>query len=116
MHNEMASIGFHATGAFGSGGGYEAQQSYNALNPSTPFPLAPSFGFLGQFKKQKNKTYPGSDSANAIGLVLEDDIYSNSRINVLAGDADRIHSNRPHFNHVEDEVIIEICKIFLMKD
>ena len=63
---------------------------------------------------QRIAIYP-KKTKNA-GLVLEDDIYSNSRITVLAGDADRIHSNRPHFNHVEDEVIIEICKIFLMKD
>ena len=63
---------------------------------------------------QRIAIYP-KKTKNA-GLVLEDDIYSNSRINNLAGNVDRVHGNRPHFNHVDDEVIIEICKIFLMKD
>ena len=63
---------------------------------------------------QRIAIYP-KKTKNA-GLVLENDIYSNSRVSDLVGEADRIHSNRPHFNHVEDDVIIEICKIFLMKD
>ena len=72
MRNELADIGFHQTGAF-STGGYAEQISFNEANAATPFPLAPSFGFLGQFKNQKNKTYPGGDSANAIGLVFEEE-------------------------------------------
>ena len=50
------------------------------------------------------------------GLVLEDDIYSMSKIQILAGEVDRVHSNRPHFNNVSAQVIIDICKIFLRKD
>lgn len=50
------------------------------------------------------------------GLVIEDDIYSISKIQILVGEADRVHSNRPHFNNVSDQVIIDICKIFLRKD
>ena len=71
--NELARIGVHATGAFGSNGAYGIQQSYNAAHPSTPFPLAPSFGFLSQFRSQKNHAYADGNSANAIGLVLYDD-------------------------------------------
>ena len=49
------------------------------------------------------------------GLVFEEDVYSVPEIQALAGDADRVHSNRPHFNNVSDEKIIKICKLFLMK-
>ena len=52
--NELARIGVHQTGAFGSNGGYGVQQNYNAANANAPFPLAPSFGFLSQFRTQKN--------------------------------------------------------------
>ena len=72
MRNELADIGFHQTGAFGTGV-YAEQISFNGSNAATPFPLAPSFGFLGQFKNQKNKTLPGGVSANAIGLVFEEE-------------------------------------------
>ncbi len=70
--NELARIGFHQTGAF-STDGYAEQVTYNASNSASPFPLAPSFGFLSQFKSKKSKAYPGGDSENAIGLVLYDD-------------------------------------------
>ena len=50
------------------------------------------------------------------GLVLEDDIYSVSKIQMLVGEEDRVHSNRPHFNNVRDQIIVDICKIFLHKD
>ena len=63
---------------------------------------------------QRIAIYP-KKTKNA-GLVLEEDIYSNSIISTLAGVADRIHGNRPHFNNVDDEVIVEICKTFLMKN
>lgn len=69
--NELADIGFHQTGAF-STDGYEAQLEYNETNGSTPFPLAPSFGFLGQYKSQKGKTFPNQSANYKIALVLED--------------------------------------------
>ena len=50
------------------------------------------------------------------GLVLEEDIYSISKIQTILGEPNRIHSNRPHFTDVSDDIIIAICKIFLMKD
>lgn len=71
--NELAHIGFHGTGAFGSNGGYGYQQTYNASNGSAPLPLAPSFGFLSQFRSQKKHAYADGNSDNAIGLVLYDD-------------------------------------------
>lgn len=70
---ELARIGFHSTGAFGSNGGYGQQQNYNAANSTMPLPLAPSFAFLSQFKSKKNKSYPGGSSDNAVGLVLDAD-------------------------------------------
>ena len=63
---------------------------------------------------QRIAIYP-KKTKNA-GLVLEHDIYSVSRIQLIAGEADRFHSNRPHFNNVSDQNIIDICKIFLLKD
>ena len=70
--NELAHIGFHQTGAF-STTGYDEQLTYNAANSASPFPLAPSFGFLSQFKSQKKKAYPAGKSDYAIGLVLYED-------------------------------------------
>jgi hypothetical protein len=31
----------------------------------------------------------------------------------LLGEPKRIKSNRPHYNDVTDEIILEVCKIFL---
>ncbi len=71
--NELARIGVHQTGAFGSNGGYGVQQNYNAANANAPFPLAPSFGFLSQFRTQKKHAYADGKSTNEVGLVLYDD-------------------------------------------
>ncbi|MDE5622812.1 MAG: hypothetical protein K2I59_07520, partial [Alistipes sp.] len=71
--NELARMGVHQTGAFGTNGAYGIQQNYNAANANAPFPLAPSFGFLSQFRSQKKHAYADGNSANAVGLVLYDD-------------------------------------------
>ena len=67
---ELANIGFHSTGAF-STDGYATQNAYNTKYSLDPFPLAPSFGFLSQFRQKKKIDYPGGDKSQyAIGLVL----------------------------------------------
>lgn len=71
--NELARMGVHSTGAFGSNGAYGIQQNYNTANTSAPFPLAPSFGFLSQFRTQKKHAYADGNSANEVGLVLYED-------------------------------------------
>ncbi|MFQ7113575.1 hypothetical protein [Hallella bergensis] len=69
---ELASIGFHGTGAF-STNGYEAILDYNKNNPDSPLALAPSFGFLSTFRTTKKLSYPGGESMNIVGLVLNED-------------------------------------------
>ena len=71
--NELARIGMHSTGAFGSNGGYGYQLDYNAANASAPFPIAPSFGFISSFRSQKKHAYADGNSANEVGLVLYED-------------------------------------------
>lgn len=68
---ELANIGFHGTGAFCTDT-YSKIQTHNASNSDAPLTLTPSFGFLTQFKKQKNYDYPDnkSDSELGLGLVL----------------------------------------------
>lgn len=66
--SELASIGFHGTGAFCTDT-YQVIQEYNRSNPDRPMTLAPSFGFLTNFRRAMNYEYPGGSSANAVGLV-----------------------------------------------
>ena len=47
------------------------------------------------------------------GLVVEMDVYEIPKIQALLGDNYRLKSNRPHYNYVPDQVILEVCKIFL---
>lgn len=70
--SELASIGFHGTGAFCTDT-YSKIQAHNGNNPSAPLTITPSFGFLSQFRSQSGHPYPGNTSDNAIGLVLYDD-------------------------------------------
>lgn len=48
------------------------------------------------------------------GLVIENDIFNIQNIKKLLGEPNRIKSNRPHYNNVEDEIIITVCRNFLM--
>ena len=61
---------------------------------------------------QRIAVYP-KKTKNA-GLVIEKDIFSISKIQNMLGKG-RDHSNRPHYNDIPDEVILDICKTFLMK-
>lgn len=70
--SELASIGFHGTGAFCTNT-YTKIQTHNAANPTGPMTLSPSFGFLSQFRSQNSHPYPGGSSDNQLGLVLYSD-------------------------------------------
>lgn len=67
--SELAEIGFHGTGAFCTNA-YNLIQDHNKANPSAPMTLAPSFGFLSQFRSQYGLANPGGDAANAAGLAF----------------------------------------------
>ena len=47
------------------------------------------------------------------GLVIEKDVYAIPAVRKLLGDDFRDKSNRPHYNDVPDQTILEVCKIFL---
>ncbi len=66
---ELAEIGFHGTGAFCTNT-YSVIQAHNAANAGAPMTLAPSFGFLGQFKSQAGITYPGNSDLNECAAVI----------------------------------------------
>ena len=52
---------------------YSKIQAHNQSNPNAPMTLAPSFGFLSQFRSQNGHAYPGNTSDNELGLVLYSD-------------------------------------------
>lgn len=66
---ELAAIGFHGTGAFCTDT-YHLIQEHNRKHPDKPMTLAPSFGFLANFRREHNYEYPGNSSENAVGLVF----------------------------------------------
>ena len=49
------------------------------------------------------------------GLVFENDIFLLPQIKGFMGDVKRIHGNRPHYNDVTEQTIIEVCNAFLLK-
>lgn len=69
--SELAGLGFHGSGAFCTDT-YATIQTYNTSNPGSPITLAPSFGFLSQFKSAKGYKNPGDNDANAVGVVFYD--------------------------------------------
>ncbi len=68
--HELAGIGFHGTGAFCTDT-YDDIQQYNASYPDAPMTLAPSFGFLSQFRSKYDLSDPGGKSENRVGLVFD---------------------------------------------
>ncbi len=82
--NELAGIGFHGTGAFCTNT-YSLIQKHNSSYPDSPLTLAPSFGFLSQFKSQVGG-YPDGNSANEAGLVFYDGWEAFCRNYVKSGD------------------------------
>lgn len=66
---ELAGIGFHGTGAFCTDT-YQTILNHNASCPDAPMTLAPSFGFLAQFRSKYGYSDPGGKSENRVGLVF----------------------------------------------
>lgn len=60
---------------------------------------------------QRIAIYP--KKTKCAGLVIEMDVYAIPAIRKLLGDDFRDKGNRPHYNDVPDQTIIEVCKIFL---
>jgi hypothetical protein len=50
------------------------------------------------------------------GLVIELDVLHIHKVYELLGEPARMHSNRPHYNNIPDEVIIEVVKEFLIRE
>lgn len=71
VQEELASIGFHGSGAFGSGA-YEDVIAHNQRNLEKPITLCPSFGFLAAFKSRYKLTNVNGDSNTAICNVLDE--------------------------------------------
>lgn len=89
---ELAGIGFHGTGAFCTNT-YTLIQQHNSAHPDAPLTLAPSFGFLSQFKS-KVGGYPGGNSANEAGLVFYDGWEAFCKNYVKNGDVKRYLGDR----------------------
>lgn len=66
--DELAEYGVHGTGAFCTNA-YDLMLKHNAAHPDKPLTLAPSFGFLSQFKNSVGG-YPGGSADNEVGLVF----------------------------------------------
>lgn len=62
---------------------------------------------------QRIAIYP-KKTQNA-GLVFEYDVFQIPFVQELVGEPHRIKGNRPHYNDIPDQVIIEVCKAFLCK-
>ena len=72
VQEELASIGFHASGAFSTGANADLI-GHNQRNSNNPFMLCPSFNFLSKFKSAyKDLKYCNNNSNTAICLVLDD--------------------------------------------
>ena len=72
VQEELASIGFHASGAFSTGAS-EDLIAHNQRNSNNPFMLCPSFNFLAQFKTAyKDLKYCNNNGNTAICLVLDE--------------------------------------------
>ena len=72
LQEEMASIGFHASGAFATGAN-EDLIAHNQRNSEKPFMLCPNFNFLNSFKTTyKDLKYCNNNSNTAICFVLDD--------------------------------------------
>ena len=72
VQEELASIGFHASGAFSTGANDDLI-GHNQRNSNNPFMLCPSFNFLASFKSAyKDLKYCNNSSNTAICLVLDE--------------------------------------------
>ena len=65
----------------------------------------------GEKGPQRICIYP--KKTKGAGLVLEMDIYKLAQKNCCLRECDRIKSNRPHFGDMTDEIIMDVCKMFV---
>ncbi len=63
---------------------------------------------------QRIAIYP-KKTMNTPGLVIEADVFDLPGVEKLLGTPDRIKGNRPHYQNVSEETILEVCRIFLCK-
>ena len=61
---------------------------------------------------QRIAIYP--KKTTCAGLVFERDVFDISHVAALMGEPHRDKSNRPHYNQISDEMIVEVCKAFLL--
>ena len=61
---------------------------------------------------QRIAIYP-KKTKNA-GLVFEYDVFQIPYVKELMGEPNRIKGNRPHYNDIPDQTILEVCKAFLI--
>ena len=87
------------------GTGYDVLMKENISNPVVAI-VPKNIG-----TPQRVAIYPKKTKCS--GLVIEMDVYAIPAIRKLLGDDFRDKSNRPHFNDVPDQTILEVCKIFL---
>ena len=90
---ELARNGFHGTGAFCTNT-YSKIISHNLKYPLAPLTLAPSFGFLSQFKSASKHTSASITEA-PIALVLEAD-WPQFCIDYMKGSAFEPYRNNQH--------------------
>ena len=67
----------------------------------------------GRKGPQRICVYP--KKTKGAGLVIEMDVYKLISQKGILKDYKRSKSNRPHYNDLSDEIIIEACSIFLNK-
>jgi hypothetical protein len=87
------------------GTGYDVLMKENISNPVVAI-VPKNIG-----TPQRVAIYP--KKTKDAGLVIEMDVYAIPSIRQLLGDDFRDKSNRPHYNDVPDQTIIEVCKNFL---
>ena len=61
---------------------------------------------------QRIAIYP--KKTTCAGLVFERDVFAIPHVAALMGEPHRDKSNRPHYNQIPDETILEVCKAFLL--
>ena len=61
---------------------------------------------------QRIAIYP--KKTTCAGLVFEQDVFEIPHVAALMGEPHRDKSNRPHYNKIPDETIVEVCKAFLL--
>ena len=69
---------------------------------------------MGTDTPQRIAIYPKKTKNS--GLVIEQDVFFMSKVQSILGEG-KIpkNGNRPHYYDIPDEIILEVCRIFLME-